>query len=83
MKVNNKYEKILFWIYLVFSVLISIISFVRRIFEIDFLAENNMLMELLVFLSNLSITMKLIIVLVWVVVTIYLYKNFADVIDKK
>lgn len=83
MKVNNKYEKILFWIYLVFSVLFSIISFVRRIFEIDFLADNNMLMELLVFLSNLSITMKLIIVLVWVVVTIYLYKNFADVIDKK
>lgn len=42
-----------------------------------------MLMELLVFLSNLSITMKPIIVLVWVVVTIYLYKNHATYIDKK
>lgn len=83
MKVNNKYEKILFWIYLVFSVLILIVSFVRRILEIDFLSENHILKKLLVFLSNLSISMKLLIVIVWVVVTIYLYKNYANYIDKK
>ncbi|RGB74914.1 hypothetical protein DXA39_07865 [Anaerococcus nagyae] len=76
-------KKILFWIYLVFSVLILIISFIKRILEIDILAENHILNKLLVFLSNLSITMKLVIVVVWVVVTIYLYKNYAAYIDKK
>ena len=76
-------KKILFWIYLVFSVLILIISFIKRILEIDLLAENHILNKLLVFLSNLSITMKLVIVVVSVVVTIYLYKNYAAYIDKK
>lgn len=76
-------KKILFWIYLVFSALILIISFFRRILEIDLLAENHILKKLLVFLSNLSIPMKLVIIIVWVVVTIYLYKNYATYIDKK
>ncbi len=76
-------KKILFWIYLIFSVLILIISFVRRILEVDILTENHILNNLLTFLSNLSIVTKIIIVVVWVAVTIYLYKNYASFIDKK
>lgn len=76
-------KKILFWFYLVFSVLILIISFVRRILEIDLLDENHILKKLLVFLSNLSIPMKLVIIILWLMVTIYLYKNYATYIDKK
>ncbi|GFE45238.1 hypothetical protein ScFU6_10070 [Streptococcus canis] len=76
-------KKILFWFYLVFSVLILIISFVRKILEIDLLDENHILKKLLVFLSNLSIPMKLVIIILWVMVTIYLYKNYATYIDKK
>lgn len=76
-------KKILFWFYLVFSVLILIISFMRRILEIDLLDENHILKKLLVFLSNLSIPMKLVIIILWLMVTIYLYKNYATYIDKK
>lgn len=76
-------KKILFWFYLVFSVLILIISFVRRILEIDLLDENHILKKLLVFLSNLSIPMKLVIIILWLMATIYLYKNYATYIDKK
>lgn len=76
-------KKILFWFYLVFSVLILIISFVRRILEIDLLDESHILKKLLVFLSNLSIPMKLVIIILWLMVTIYLYKNYATYIDKK
>lgn len=74
-------NKVLFWIFLLVGVVILGLNFSRKILEVDLLKGNILINKLLDYVRSLPIVIQILIVLIYAVILILLYRGFSRHID--
>lgn len=78
MKIMNK---VLFYIFIIFAFLSLILNILRIFFNIDIFRNTPHLAKYVYILQDMPIALKLILIVVYFVIIVFLYKKFSSYID--
>ena len=69
-------KRIFFWIYIIISICVLILSFARSVLEVDLLQHNHWTANVIHYLQGLGTPIKIVLTVIWAVILIVLYRNF-------
>lgn len=81
MNTKNLLKKFLFYLFIILSFFELILNTLKTFFNIDIIKNNTKLAKYVYFLQNSPITLKILLIIIYFIIIIFLYKNFSTYLD--